>query len=207
MMGIIRSIILAIRLYILRRNQFHSQALRTFFRKEYDIDIGMYSYGCFDRWRMPGPMRIGRYCSFANTVRLAPMNHFMGAMTTYPLLYEKAFGAVDQDVGWEPLIVEDDVWIGHHAIILAGCKRIGRGAVIGAGSIVTRDVEPYSINMGSPARLVRYRFPPEVIEQVEASRWWELELPDLAKVVRTRKDMVYTPTAESVQAWIRESKR
>ncbi len=207
MIGILKSLILAVRLYILRRRQFDSQALRSLFSEKYDIQIGLYSYGCFDRWRMPGPIRIGRYCSFANTVRSAPMNHLTSALTTYPALYEKSFGVVDEDTAWGPLVVEDDVWVGHYVMILPGCKRIGRGAVIGAGAVVTRDVEPYTIVAGNPARKLRDRFPPELAAAIEASRWWELDLPDLRELVATRRDLVFAPSVESVEAWIRESGR
>ena len=70
-------------------------------------------------------------------------------------------------------MIEDDVWIGLNAIITCGCKRIGRGAIIGAGSIVTKDVEPYTIVGGSPAKVIRKRFDEERIKKLEVSRWWE----------------------------------
>jgi acetyltransferase-like isoleucine patch superfamily enzyme len=205
--GILKSLILAVRLYVLRRDQFRSLALRQLFKEKYDIEIGLHSYGCFDRWRMPGPIRIGRYCSFANTVRSAPMNHPTDAITTYPALYERQFGVVDEDATWGPLVIEDDVWVGHYVMILPGCKKIGRGAVIGAGAVVTRDVEPYTIVAGNPARKLRDRFSPELIAEIEASRWWELDLPDLRKLVETRRDVVFAPTPENVAAWIKEAGR
>jgi virginiamycin A acetyltransferase len=134
------------RMFRLLRQQHDSQKLRTFFALQHDIVVGLYSYGCFDRWRMPGPLRIGRYCSFAKTVRVVDANHPVEAMTTHPALYERRFGVIEQDIIHAvPLIIEDDVWVGHNVVILPGCKRIGRGAVIGAGSIVTRDIERYEI--------------------------------------------------------------
>ena len=71
MFGLFNAAILKLRLYLMKRRQFDNLALRKLFRERYDIDVGMYSYGCFDQWRMPGPIRIGRYCSFASTVRSA----------------------------------------------------------------------------------------------------------------------------------------
>ena len=71
MLGLLNATVFQLRLYLMKRRQFDNLALRKLFRERYDIDIGMYTYGCFDQWRMPGPIRIGRYCSFANTVRSA----------------------------------------------------------------------------------------------------------------------------------------
>jgi acetyltransferase-like isoleucine patch superfamily enzyme len=189
-------------LTVLRKKQFTSQRLRKHFRDRYQIDVGLYSYGCFDRWRMPGPIRVGRYCSFANTVRSAPINHLMDAITTHPVLYERQFGVVDQDISWsDPLIIEDDVWIGHFVMILPSCKFIGRGAVVGAGAIVTRDVEPYAIVAGNPARKLRSRFDPDLIASLEASRWWELDPPELRKVLVEQPETIFRPTAKSLSKW------
>ena len=71
-----------------------------------------------------------------------------------------------------PIRIGSDVWIGSRAIILSGIT-IGNGAVIGAGAIVTRDVPPYAIVAGNPARLIRYRFPPETIAALEEIAWWD----------------------------------
>jgi acetyltransferase-like isoleucine patch superfamily enzyme len=189
-------------LTVLRKKQFTSQRLRKHFRDRYQIDVGLYSYGCFDRWRMPGPIRVGRYCSFANTVRSAPINHLMDAITTHPVLYERQFGVVDQDISWsDPLVIEDDVWIGHFVMILPSCKFIGRGAVIGAGAIVTRDVEPYAIVAGNPARKLRSRFEPDLIASLEASRWWELDPPELRKMQAEQPETLFHPSTKSLSEW------
>ncbi|MEK7430737.1 MAG: CatB-related O-acetyltransferase [Pseudomonadota bacterium] len=209
MVGLLKSAIIKARLFLWRRRQFDNVKLREYFHENYDIKIGLYSYGCFDRWRMPGPIRIGRYCSFANTVRSAPNNHPMEALTTHPVLYERGFGVVDRDVEWSdpPLVVEDDVWVGHNVMILPGCKYIGRGAVIGAGSIVTKDVERYAVVAGNPARKLRDRFSPDLIEAIEASRWWEMDIPDLRRLVTDRRDLVFAPDVASLRAWERERTR
>lgn len=201
MIGLLKSATLFVWLYLMRRRQFDNLALRRFFERRYGIEVGLYSYGCFDRWRMPGPMRVGRYCSIAATVRSVPNNHPIDALTTHPLLYERVFGAVDEDAeGAEPLIIEDDVWIGHNAIILPGCKRIGRGAVVGAGAIVTKDVDRYAIVAGNPARKLRDRFPTDLQAAVEASRWWESDISELRRLIREDRDMVYRPSTVSIQS-------
>ncbi|EDL49302.1 hypothetical protein ED21_21519 [Erythrobacter sp. SD-21] len=176
------------------RNQATSQPLRAYFREKHRIDVGLYSYGCFDEWRMPGPIKVGRYCSIAKTVRSVPINHPYSAMTTHPALYEKKFGVVDQDITWDdPLIIQDDVWIGHYAVILPNCKFIGRGSIIGAGAIVTKDVAPYSIVAGNPAKVLRSRFEKEVQDELDTSEWWKMSLDDLRALVSANPDTVFLP--------------
>jgi len=185
-----------------QRDPFRSMALRRWFCERHRIDVGLYSYGCFDQWRMPGPLIVGRYCSIAKTVRSAPINHPLEAITTHPALYERKFGVVDADIHYDdPQVIEDDVWIGHHAIILPGCRRIGRGSVIGAGAIVTRDVPRYAVVVGNPARVVRERFPRDVQAALEQSRWWELDLTDLRALVQDNPALVFHATSGMLRAW------
>ncbi len=203
-MGVIGSAWTALRLYLMRRSQFENVKLRAYFRERHDVDVGLYSYGCFDRWRMRGPMKVGRYCSIAQTVRTVLDNHPLDALTTHPALYEKQFGVVAESKPWTGrLVIEDDVWIGHNAIIMPGCQHIGRGAVIGASSVVTRDVAAYTVVAGNPARKLRDRFPPDLVEAIEASRWWELSLKELGDLARERPDLVFHPGAEALRDWAR----
>jgi hypothetical protein len=65
-----------------------------------------------------------------------------------------------------------DVWIGHGVTVIAG-RKIGIGAVIGSGAVVTRDIPPYAIAVGVPARVVKFRFPPDVVEKLLATQWWD----------------------------------
>lgn len=183
-----------------KRDQATNTELRAWFRDRYRIDVGLYSYGCFDRWRMPGPLVIGRYCSIASSVRTAPGNHPFDAITTHPALYASDLGVVDEDVHYpDPQVIEDDVWIGHNAIILPSCRRIGRGSIIGAGSIVTRDVPRYAIVAGNPARALRERFASDVQQALERSRWWEMDLAGLRRWVQADREAVFHPTAESIR--------
>jgi acetyltransferase-like isoleucine patch superfamily enzyme len=198
---IAKAALLRARLYLWRRDQFENRSLRAFFEREYDIQVGLYSYGCFDRWRLPGPLRIGRYCSFADTVRYANGNHPLDALTTHPALYEAEFGIAEADPNWPALTVEDDVWVGHNVVILPGCRFIGRGAVIGAGSIVTRDVDRYTVVAGVPARKIRDRFTPDLAAAVEASGWWRLDLSEVRIMAKTTPDVLFHPTTETLAAW------
>ncbi len=191
-----------VEILLLRRKQSTSLKLRQIFRDRHRIDVGLYSYGCFDQWRMPGPIRIGRWCSIASTVRSAPINHPIEALTTHPALYEAPFGVVDRSIEWhDVLVIEDDVWIGHNAILLPGCKMIGRGAVIGAGAIVTKDVPAYTVVAGNPAKPLRKRFDDELIAAIEESRWWELSAEELRRLYKSDPNLLFHPTAEALRRW------
>jgi virginiamycin A acetyltransferase len=202
-MGLIGSALSKIELYRLRKDQYLSEELRALFRSRYEIEVGLYSYGCFDRWRLPGPMRVGRYCSFASTARSAIQNHPFNRISTHPVLYDPQFGVVSEELSPSgPLIIEDDVWIGQNAVILPGCKRIGRGAIVGAGAVVTRDVERYMIVGGNPAREIRRRFEPDLAAALEDSRWWELDLADLRTLTKSQPQLLLAPTVSALRAWV-----
>lgn len=72
------------------------------------------------------------------------------------------------------------MWVGENAVILPSCHCIGDGAIIGAGAIITKDVPPYAIIVGNPAKILRYRFSPSQIEYLQSSKYWKLSKEDLA---------------------------
>lgn len=90
-------------------------------------------------------------------------------------------GLAVKDVERKKLYIGNDVWIGHGVTIVSSCERIGNGAVIGAGSVVTRNVPPYSVVVGVPAKVIKYRFDEEIIDALENSKWWELSPNELFK--------------------------
>ncbi len=199
-MGLYRSI--TDRLVTRFRDEYESVALRDYFRRTYDIEIGLYSYGCFDRWRVPPGSRIGRYCSFAKSARLLDGNHPIEAMSTHPYFYDRSFGVIAEDrVTLQAPVIGDDVWIGHNAIVMPSCNHIGRGAIIGAGAVVLADVAPYAIVAGVPGKPLRSRFMPDIIALLEASQWWTLDRAALAAANRAAPDFVRRPDAASAGAF------
>lgn len=88
------------------------------------------------------------------------------------------------------LEIKNDVWIGQGVTILPGCKKIGNGAIVGAGSVVTHDVPPYAIVAGNPARVLRYRFDEENIKKLEATQWWNLKLDELKEIAPKLQEIV-----------------
>jgi acetyltransferase-like isoleucine patch superfamily enzyme len=122
-----------------------------------------------------GRLTIGRYCSLADPSIILG-NHTVRTPSTYPFMTlwfdwpGTAVGGIDHVA--RDVVIGNDVWIGHQAIILPGA-RIGDGCVIGAGTIVSGTIPPYSICVGNPGRVRSTRFAPEVVEFLLKVRWWD----------------------------------
>lgn len=124
--------------------------------------------------------QIGNYCSIAPAVQIGGMEHnYLGMTTCAHLSDEQTYGI--------ETIIEDDVWIGAACIIKQGVK-IGRGAVVGANSFVTRDVLPYSVVYGTPSRFIKFRFNEKVINQLEASTYWQYDIKDAKNILAQLKN-------------------
>jgi len=139
--------------------------------------VGDYSYleqGCQVIYSI-----IGKFCSIASYVRLNPGNHPLERPTSHHITYRAAqFGLGEDDhdfFKWRrsyPVYIGHDVWIGHNATVMPGVT-VGNGAAIGAGAVVTKDVAPYTIVVGVPAKPLRQRFSPAVAERLQAMAWWD----------------------------------
>ncbi|MBL7187252.1 MAG: CatB-related O-acetyltransferase [Phycisphaerae bacterium] len=165
----------------LEKGEMVSLTLRRILLEYHDVDVGMYSYGgCFDPQRIGVHTKIGRYCSFASGVRRFNGNHPMKFKSMHPYFYNPICGHVEKElIHRGELVVGNDVWVGHNAIILPGVRRIGDGAVIGAGAVVTRDVPDYAIAVGNPAEIRKYRFSDKTIEKIKAEQWWNKTIEEL----------------------------
>lgn len=139
-----------------------------------DVAIGDYTYVNQDSYIDSG--RIGKFCSIAARVSIGPFEHPTRWFSTHPGTYgEPAWGLLREPVALpekQPPTIGNDVWIGRNAFVLRGVS-VGDGAIIGAGAVVTRDVPPYAIVAGVPAKVVTYRFSPNTIERLLRVRWWD----------------------------------
>jgi virginiamycin A acetyltransferase len=177
------------------------------------IEVGEYTY--YDSYDDPlaferdavlygfGPERlvIGRFCAVASHVRfLMPgANHADRGPSTYPFGIFGAGWASTMDVVMSApsrgdTIVGHDVWLGYSALVLPGV-RIGHGAVVAAASVVARDVPPYAIVVGNPARVVRSRFSEEDVERLLRAAWWDWPIALVTEYART----IMTGTAAELE--------
>lgn len=161
--------------------EMYSQTLRKIFHKYHNIDVGMYSYGgCFSLENIPSGTAIGRYCSFARNVYILQGNHPLSNKSMHPFFYNPYFGYVDELlITRTKLIIENDVWIGQNAIILKSVNKIENGAVIGAGSIVTKDVPSFAVVAGNPAKIIKYRFSKQIIDKLIQTAWWNKDISEI----------------------------
>ena len=127
-------------------------------------------------------LKIGRFCSIACGAKFifTSANHALGSLSTYPFpIFFEEWGLDPKDISsaWDNkggIEVGNDVWIGYEAVILSGVK-IGDGAIIGARAVVTKDVEPYAIVGGVPAKQIRKRFDDDTIDKLMKLRWWDMD--------------------------------
>lgn len=187
--------------------------------------IGRYTYGYEGLLNdYPLAVSIGRYCSINPTSRIWN-NHPMSCITTHPILdypifygweayearekYVHKYGKHFNNAAFEDSPIRDnreitignDVWIGANAILLPGVN-IGDGAVIAAGAVVTKDVEPYAIVGGVPARVIKYRYTKENIKLLEKIKWWEWPIEKIEENI----ELFYQPEVFLNRSWKDECK-
>jgi acetyltransferase-like isoleucine patch superfamily enzyme len=118
-----------------------------------------------------GNVRIGNYCAIGPNLTIISSNHNYNFPAMQIKMYKNFFNEAPENLIKSPICIGNDVWIGNDVIILSGVN-VGDGACVGAGSVVTKDIPPYAIAVGVPARTVKYRFSEEVIEYLLKIRWW-----------------------------------
>ncbi|MEY4984661.1 MAG: hypothetical protein RIR62_2927 [Pseudomonadota bacterium] len=170
------------------------------------IEVGRFTYGhhrmAVREWGEGASLTIGAFCSIADglTVMLGG-NHRTDWVTTFPFghIFEGELGGggiVGHPVTNGDVRIGNDVWIGANATIMSGI-RIGNGAVIAANSTVVKDVGPYEVWGGNPARRIRQRFPDEVIAALEELKWWDW---DVAVVRALAPQLSQAPDLDHVRA-------
>jgi len=122
---------------------------------------------------------IGKYCAFGDGIRIITNSHNLCKANIQGSLDRRhSFG--DSFVSKGPVVIGNNVWIGDAAIILSGVN-ISDGAVIGAGSVVTRDIPPFAVAVGNPARVIKKRFSEKIITQLLQVRWWDWSEEKIAR--------------------------
>lgn len=127
-----------------------------------------------------GNITIGKYCQLGADVAIHTTNHPTSYLTTYinKNLFEGELKELKEE---KKVVIGNDVWIGHNVIIV-GNVSIGNGAVLAAGSVVTKDVAPYTIVGGVPAKVIKKRFSDSIINEIEALQWWNKTEDELEKI-------------------------
>jgi phosphonate metabolism protein (transferase hexapeptide repeat family) len=159
-----------------------------------DSTVGDYSF--FAGYNQVYYANIGKFCSCASFARINTTNHpTYDRIAQHHFTYRsKRFGFGEDDVDFfaqrkdKAVTIGNDVWIGHNSIIMPGVN-VGNGAVIGAGAVVTKDVEPYSVVVGVPAKRIKMRFSDDLIAKIEQLKWWDWEHETIKERLSDFRDM------------------
>lgn len=159
----------------------------------HSCEIGRYTYISYNS--SANDCTVGRFCSIADGVNIGLPKHPLDRVSTSPVFYSfnNRFGVKwnkdDSVIESKHTFIGNDVWIGTNSLILCGIK-VGDGAVIAAGAVVTKDVEPYTIVGGVPAKVLKARFDKDTINELQKIKWWDKETDYLKKYAKYFKDTV-----------------
>ena len=125
--------------------------------------------------------QIGKYCSVGKCCQIGAWEHPIQNITTSPEILRKIVkrGDLYNDLP-APSIIGNDVWIGSNAVIKGGVQ-VGNGAIVAAGAVVTKNIPPYAIVAGVPAKIIRYRFEEDVVNKLLDLKWWDWSVEDIIK--------------------------
>jgi len=163
-------------------NKHNSTTVSAIWNQEL-VSIGNYTYGNVDVLALTNQshLKVGSFCSIApGVVFILSADHKLSNVSTFPFKVKVLQMASPEAFSKGDIVIDDDVWIGENTIILSGVH-IGQGAVIGAGSVITRNVDPYSIIVGNPAKVIRKRFDDDLISEllkVDYSKLTKREISD-----------------------------
>lgn len=174
-------------LAVIRNSVLHDYARIKDYAELIDSELGAYSY--ISQNSIVNKTIVGRFCSIGHGTYVGLWEHNMSVTTHSFYLYETSGNFVKGYKSFDkcaiPSFIGSDVWLGANSVILKGCT-IGDGAIVGAGSVVTRDVPPYGIAVGNPAKVVKYRFPPEEIAFLTKLKWWNAPREILQELVNAQ---------------------
>ena len=148
--------------------------------------IDDYTYVGRDTWVVHA--HLGKFCSVANECVIGMGTHSLNFLSTSSLFTSRHNGTgqvwtkKNSFEEYKEIFIGNDVWIGYRAMVMGGVH-IGNGAVIAAGAVVTKDVPPYAIVGGVPAKIIRYRFSQNVIDKLIDIKWWNMSETDLKKKI------------------------
>lgn len=156
------------------------------------IEVGRFTYG-FDRleileWGEGAKLKIGSFCSIAGGIKIIlGGNHRLDWITTFPFghIYHEELGCYENNghpTTNGDIVIGNDVWIGEGATIMSGVS-IGDGAVIASNATVVRNINPYEVHGGNPAKFIKKRFADDVIEILLELKWWNLSIEEIKKII------------------------
>ncbi len=159
----------------------------------------------------------GNYCTFGSRVSVGAFSHPTDSLTVHEVGYRNTTESYGETIltsdcqGYlEARSVKtkigNDVWVGDNSVIIKGVK-IGNGAIVAAGSIVTKDVAPYSIVGGNPARTIRMRFSDDIINKIQATMWWDHSMKELEGVPFENIGLSLEILGELRSRWSKDSAR
>jgi phosphonate metabolism protein (transferase hexapeptide repeat family) len=168
-----------------------------------EVTVGDFTY--FERHAEAIYSDIGKFCSIAANTRINALEHPLERVTTHKVSYRPneyfRYLGVDKEFRerrrQKRVTIGHDVWIGHGAVVMPGVN-IGNGAVVGAGAVVTGDVAAYAIVAGMPARVIRPRFPTQVVERLQEMEWWNWPLDKLFQAI---PDMQELEILQFIEKW------